>query len=287
MAFNSFAAVGRNADDKGMHWQYVYKASTPAPGTARFFVDCNQSAGQPKYNPFSGNAQAANQLAGDGNFGVYTGSFEAGKSKHLLRWQMRNTTAASSVPDYIHLCDYLTFYPLIDGDDPDPQVLDNSVGLPRYTSGAGVRMVLVAQSPIASSVPVTISYTNEQGVSGRTTTFNLIPGAAIGVVLSGVGSAGGAGQASPFINLASGDQGVRRVDSVTVGGSAGGFFCICLVKPLATLSLVEANCCTEKLFGLDQRILPEILPGAYLNFLINRGNTAACGYQGELLFVNS
>jgi hypothetical protein len=274
----NFAAIGKAAAGN-MHWQYVYKASTPAAGTAGFFIDLNQSSGQPKYNPFAGTSLALTPLTGEGNLGVYPGVFEAGKTKNLLRWQMQTSTTP---PDFVYLCDYLAFYPLIDADDPDTQTMDNSQSLPRYSSG---QIVLIVQAPLASTAPVTITYLNQDGVS-RSSTYNIIAGAAIGTCATGTGTVSGAGQATPFFPLAANDTGVQSITSVQFGASGGGFICAAIVKPLATLQLYEAGVATEKQFGLNNS-LPEIKPGACLNFLIQRGGTAAAAYQSELLFVNA
>ena len=53
--------------------------------------------------------------------------------------QMVQLTTTNGSPDHVHLLDYLMFYPLIDLDDDVEQVMDNTVTLPRYDDGAGVR----------------------------------------------------------------------------------------------------------------------------------------------------
>ena len=67
------------------------------------------------------------------------------------------------------MCDYLLFYPQVDMDSVDPQAMDNTVTLPRYESGDGVRMFVVAQYPYIGGVGFSITYTNQVGVTGRTT----------------------------------------------------------------------------------------------------------------------
>jgi hypothetical protein len=276
MAFKSFAAIGRSAADRGAHWQYIYKATSPAPGTAGFFVDLNQSSGVPKYNPFAGSALTLTPLEGLGNLGVYAGAFLPDSTKHLLRWQMLTT---GTPPDYVFLLDYLGFYPLIDTDDPDIQVMDNAAPLPRYGSG---QVVLITQSPLAATVPITLNYVNQDGES-RTSTANIVNGASIGVVVSGNGS--GVASPTPFFPLANNDTGVARIESIQMGGGAGGFICAAIVHPVANLALYEASVPSERQFGLPTA--PEIKPGACLNFIIHRTGTASAAYQGELLFINS
>lgn len=287
---NGFNKIGKAIAQEGKyHYQYVVKTTTPTPGTAGFFVDMSQTSGIPKYNAFAGSQAAFTPLIGSGNNGVYCGPFQSGSSKHLLKWQAlnANTGANTTSPDYVYLLDYVGFYSLIDCDDVDVQIMDNTATLPRYSSGAGVKIVLVVTAPMVATAPVTITYTNQDGVAGRTTTFNVIPGTAIGVCATGTGTAGGVGQVTPFVPLAGNDTGVRAIESIQFGGSAGGFVCACLVHPIAEIQLFEANVPTEKVYGIDKRNIPEILDGAYLNFIIQRSGTGAGSLRSELIFINS
>jgi hypothetical protein len=286
MGFQSFAAIGRQAA-QDTHWQYVYKPTTPNPGTVGFCVDLNQSSGIPKYNPFPGSALTATPLEGLGNLGIFPGSFISGRSKHLLRWQISQQVVANGPPDYVHLLDYLLFYPLIDTDTLEIQSMDNTLTLPRYETGEGVQIALIIQSPLSTSSPITITYTNSDGVSGRSSTFNLILGTTIGVCATGSGPLGGASEATPFFPLALGDKGVRSIESAQMSGGAGGFIVAVLVKPLADIAIMESNVTTEKQFGMFGQNPPEIMPGACLNFLVQRGGSVAGNYVSELLFVNS
>ena len=287
MALSGLFNLGESADSGKIHYQYIFKPTVPAHTTAGLFIDLNQSSGTPKYNPFAGSELTATPLIGSGNGGIYPGNFISGQSKHLLKWQMLQTQTSGGVPDFVFLNDYLSFYPLIDCDNVDQQVMINNDPLPRYADGVGVRIVLIVTAPMALTAPLTISYTNSDGVSGRTSTANVIPGTAIGVCAVGEGTGGAFNNATPFWPLASGDRGVRRIDSVTFGAGAGGFICAALVKPLATINLYEANVPVEKMYGLENQMAPEILNGAYLNLLIQRGSTGIGNYRGEMIFINS
>lgn len=285
MALTGFANIGKSiADDGKFHYQYMYKAACPAAGTAGYFVDTSMSAGQPKYNAYAGGELAANTITGSANSGIYPGNFITGSTKHLLRWQCYSLAYTST---YLHLCDYLLFYPLIDCDNTDPQVFDNVETLSRYTTGEGVRMMLVATAPMIATASCTITYTNSDGTSGRTTTFNTIPALTTGVCATAVGTTGVASTASPFINLASGDKGVRSVEQIQFAGAAGGFVSLVLVKPLATNQLFEATVPVEKSFGFEYQNLPEIKSGAYLNVIFQTTGTAASNLLGEFIFINS
>lgn len=289
MGFDAFAKIGTALEDEGKyHYAYVTKTSTPVPGTAGYFVDMNQTSGQPTYNAFAGSQASFTTLEGLGNRGVYAGTFLTGSTKHLVRWQLLNpnTSANTTSPEYVYLCDYLGFYPLIDGDSLDVQVLDNTASLTRDISGEGVRIVIVAQAPMASPADLTITYTNSAGVGGRTVTHTVIAATSLGVAASGTGT-GGTASPTPFVPLASGDIGVRSIQSVQFATSSGGFICLVLVKPLAQIQTYETNVPAEKNYGFDNQMLPEIKQGAYLNFLVMRSGTAAGQLRSELLFANS
>lgn len=290
MGFQSFGNIGKAIHDEGKFtYSYVVKTTTPSPGTAGYFVDMNQTSGVPKYNAFAGTQLGFTPLEGSGNGGVYCGPFLTNSSKHLLRWQCLNinTAANTTPPDFVILGDYLGFYPLIDCDDVDVQILDNSLSLTRYQNGEGVRIVLIVQAPMVATAPITITYTNSKGVTGRTATANLIPGLSIGVCATGSGPGGAASEVSPFFPLANGDTGVRAIESIQLAAGAGGFICAALVKPIASMNIYEPGVPVEKMYGFEHQNPPEILPGAYLNFLIQRSGNLAGSLRSELIFVNS
>lgn len=289
MTITGFYKLGQAVETEGkFHYQYVTKTTQPAPGTAGFFVDLNQSSGIPKYNAFAGTSLAFNELVGSGNAGVYTGNTLPGSTKHLLRWQVVNTnTSANTVPpDHIFLNDYLGFYPLIDCDDIDLQVMDNTNTLSRYTDGVGVRIVLIVQAPMLATAPMTITYVDADD-NTLSVTHNILPGVNIGVCATGVGTAGGASSGTPFVPLGNGSRGVKRIVSVQMTSSAGGFICAALVKPLATIMTYESGIPVEENYGIQGHLPPEIKEGAYLNFIIKRVGNAAGSLRSELLFINS
>lgn len=278
----SFSKLSNAFDSGNFHYQYVYKTALPASGTAGFFVDANQSSGIPVYNAFAGSALTFTPLSGQRNQGVNIGPRPVTGTKYLSRFQALTTTA--SVPTFLYLSDYVGFYPLIDADNTDPQEMDNTISPSRY-NGEGVRIVLVATAPMTATASCTIVYTNQSGVTGRTVTFNVIAAPSIGVCATATGTVGAAGQATPFVNLAEGDTGVRAIESITFASGAGGFISACLVKPLANLMLYEASVAAEKQFGFEVQRPPEIHPDSYLNFLVQRGSTASINLQAELVFL--
>lgn len=137
-----------------------------------------------------------------------------------------------------------------------------TAALTRYTSGEGVMAGIVIYTAIGSTATtVTISYTNQAGTPGRTSTATAI----------GATNFREAGILIP-IPLQAGDTGVRSIESLTLAASTAtvGNFGVCLFKPLAMISLESAtgampldNISTGCIIGA----YPEINPNACLSII--------------------
>lgn len=285
MAILSLAQIGTSFDDGRVHYQTVNKPTLASVVTAGKWLDLSVASGQPKYNAYAGAQQAATTLSGVGNDGIYSGVNYSGYQKYVARWNA-NVTAAV-VPLSLMLCDYLMFYPLIDGDSLDQQDMDNTTTLTRYTSGDGVRAFLVAAAPMTANATCTMSYTNSDGVSGRTVTFSVVSTSQIGCLATSQGITSlGANTLTPFIPLASGDKGIRSVENITMLSTSGGFLNLVLCKPLHELQILEANVAAEIQPGFDLQRYPAIQSGAYLNILARVGAAAAWSLRSEIIFTS-
>ena len=260
-----------NAEENGATWTgWFHKTGGPASfGTGRW-ADLSMGAGIPKYNAYIGSQAVATPIYGTGNEGIYLGPTPAsGQTKHLTRILLQSTST-TLIPAEFVACDYLMAYPLIDGDDTAQQDMDNTLTLPRYATGDGVQCMIVCTTPMVQNSNITITYTNSDGTSGRTSTSSLLFSLTVGCIVSTSSTGGAAGSASPFIPLASGDKGIRSIESVTVATGSGGFFALVLVKPLANISLFE-NVTAHEILMPQQRgwNVPRVYDGAYLNFIYN------------------
>ena len=95
-----------------------------------------------------------------------------------------------------------------------------------------------------------------------------------------------AGGMTPFLPLANGDKGVRSIESVTMGGSAGGFCAFTLVKPLAQTTIRETNTVSERSYIIQNPSLPQVKDGAYLNFIFTSGQAAGSSLiRGKIDYV--
>ena len=269
------------------HYQMMFKAALVAGGTAGYIVDASMSSGTPKYNAYAGPELTATPLIGGGNAGVYAGPFEAGLVKHLVSWNAQ----MSQAPAWVRLLDYLLCYPLIDGDSTGAQVMVNASGLPRHTTGAGVRAMLVSFAPMTAAATVSYSYTNSEGVAGRTATGAVVPAGLGGVVVSAAVPSNGTAVSTsnvctPYLPLEGGDTGIRSVESVTFNSSPGGFMTLVLVKPLAQLAVLEAGVTAEHAFGMDSTSFPQVSEGAYLQCIAQIASASASSLVSAFLFAN-
>lgn len=264
--------------DGKFHYAYPFKALLPTPIAAGRYIDMSQSTGTPKFNAYVGDALTGTQLVGSGNNGIYPGNFISGSTKHLARLQAQMFAA---VPAYLMLLDYLMFYPLIDGDSIDEQTMDNTSTIPRYTHG---QVMLVCSVGGTQNGAGTMNYYNQDGVLKTTDFFVGTPGQ---YTISTTAALNGSTDFCPFIPLASGDIGVSAIDSITFSLAPGGFFTATIVKPLATLPILEVGYAAEKQFPFQQGQAVEIKQGAYLNFIAKCGAVAASALRAELLFINS
>lgn len=140
-------------------------------------------------------------------------------------------------------CDYLMYYPFIDLTSTALQEFENPVTLPRYTDGKGVKLIGIMQAPNGnySTSIMTINYTNSDGVQRTVNialnyasfpSFSVITGL---THISGVENMRSYG----YIPLASGDSGIRSIESIRMSADWGGLLCLVLVKPLVRLDNMQ------------------------------------------------
>lgn len=272
MVFNGTAQLAQVlSDNSRVHTQFIHKTSH-ADGNAGDFIDLSMAAGNPKFNAYVGDQGAFTPMSGTGNFGIYTGEGESGRSKYLSHWWLQ-TMSANNIPGTFHLLDYVGFYALVDLDSTDVQEMENLVPPTRNTDGNGLRLMFVTTTPSTSNADFTISYTNELGVAGRIATGSTGVSAFAGNIITSTEATFGAGKRGPFLALQNGDNGVRSVQSVTFAAAAGGFAALVLVRPLAQLVLLESPTVTETDFLREMGRVVEIADDAYINMIFTTGGS--------------
>lgn len=281
MGFLSFKDLREQVVDAGQEGIGLFRKTSSNATTAGIWCDLSMASGHPVTNFYASTPLRAEVLAG--NEGIQNGPTVSPKQKYLSRI----TAMGSVAPVNLMLCDYLLYYPFIDGDTTGDQALINypSTGaqqISRYTDGVGVQAFLVAQGAYIGGAQFNITYTNQSGVTGRISTDCTSNTATTVATLISAGT--GAAQFGPFIPLQYGDTGIRSVESVNFLTANGGIFALVLCRPLAILSIREANIPAEKDYLLDTGFsLPEIKDGAYLNFLaLPNATIAAAPFYGNI-----
>lgn len=254
------------------------KITGGSPYAAGRWYDGSMLNALPIANAWAGTAlnwRACDESTGNGTqvFGIPHGGNVSPLTKHLLNMNVWGT-AATSVPGTLMLVDLQGYYPGISNNTTSAQTL---VGTPtlRYTNGEGCRMYWVQTAAAgATAQNIALSYTDQAGNVGSAL------GATVAMTASGIaGHISHAGTAAnnygPFLPLASGDTGVRSVQTVTFSAANTGTGALCIARPLAQITLSVAGLMTEKDLLNQIPSLPVIKDGACLVWLYGAGAATA------------
>lgn len=260
-----------DAQENGqVHFCSIRKVPSQA-STARWWVDLSMAAGNPLPNYYASTPLEAAVL--EAQRGIWHGADKSPSTKHLTEWGLMSPT--TGLVGQYSLLDYLLYYPFVDLDDTDAQVLDNTVTLPRYETGEGVRAMLVCVAPTTGGGAFTFDYIDQDG-NAKTSPAQSLPTTAstIAQLLRQPATASADG---PFLKVASGTTGIRRVTSWTNSTPGGGLAALVLVKPLADLAIYEISNMNEVEYVSRRAGPPRIYDGAYLNMIMNCSATVAAG----------
>jgi hypothetical protein len=271
MGFRNVRALAASHDAGRTHFCSIRKVPSQA-SVAGNWTDLSMAAGNPKPQYYASTPLAAATL--DGFEGVFHGANKAPSTKHLTHWGLVTPTAAL-VGQY-NLLDYLLYYPFVDGDDLNQQDLNNSVSLPRYTTGDGVLVMAVVSAPTTGGGALTYNYVDQAGDSKTSPTISLNATAA-GIATLATSEQAQTSGGRWFLPMAEGSTGVRSITSVTFSVASGGLFALVLVKPLASLALREINTMAEREFVTQLPGAPQVVDGAYLGMVLNCAGSMAAG----------
>lgn len=238
-------------------------------GTAGRWYDLFLGTGTPNAGSYSGSAGIAAALNGSSTGAMYTGGNVSPDTKYISSGRAWTPTSAV-IPATLWLVDYLLYYPscVVTG---SPTALDNTVTLPRYTTGAGVMGFAVVQTALGAASPsLTFTYTNSGGTGSRSTE-------AIVAAANSLPTPTLMGNKS-FFPLQAGDLGIRKIDSYTINsGGTTGTVCLVLCKPLIQIPLYVVNNLVDRDFVTSQPTFPVIPDDSCLGFIISPGSSMANG----------
>lgn len=286
MGFSSFDdAINETSNNGKINRTDFTKTSAVTAGIGRWY-DMSLQGGFPIANPYTGETtnlkfKALSDLDG---MGIWHGGDVSPDTKHLLNIGAFGSTATSA-PSVLQLVDVLGYYPITTVTTTTAQTLNNTVTLPRYADGAGVRAYLVARGTCGAGTPnIQISYTNQAGVAGKTipVTVTAVTTAAAGHIIHSDPTANHYGC---FLPLAAGDNGIRSIQTVTLSATmTSGSLALVLCRPITALPIVSLGVASERNLLNQLPSLPRIYDGANLNFLMFTGAAYAAGgnIQGYL-----
>ncbi len=251
----------------GKFWRQEFNKLTGVVATAGRCYDLSLANGYPIQNLYAGTNLAFTATSDTDGKGIWHGGNVSPDTKHLTNIGMLSTVA-TAVPAIVEFVDVLGYYPLTSTTVTTAQTLNNTVTLPRYTDGAGVRAYIVAVGTMGAGTPnLSISYTNQAGVAGRVMPVT-VSAVATAVQSHIVHSDPSAGKYFPFLPLQAGDTGIRSIQTVTLSATmTSGSLAIVLCKPITSLPLTTAGVMAERNLMTQLPSLPRIYDGANLNML--------------------
>ena len=276
MGFSSTDDFVNEVTTNGKFWRGdINKITGGAAYTAGRWYDMSPLNGTPVANAWTGTALNAQVPSESTGFGIYHGGNVSTDTKHLVNISAMSAVA-TAVPGMLMLVDMLLYYPGISMNSSSAQNLTNTNTLTRYTNGAGVRAYLVIQTTSgATAHNIAMSYTDQGGTAGNTLPVTVAcTASAIAPHITHSGTA--ANNYGPFLPLASGDTGIRSVQSVTLSAaSLAGTAALVLCRPLATIPITTASIAAERDLMNQLPSLPRIYDGACLTWLYFAGAATA------------
>lgn len=285
MAFRNISDLVAAEDEGRVFFSAWRKTPTQTTGAGIWF-DLSMSPGNPVPNYYAASPNIAIALKQSTDGGIPHGGAVAPLKKHLKQFTAMTVTA-SAVPLPMILCDYLLFYPFVDMSVTDEQFMDNTVTLPRVTSGLGVQIMPVevaGQSGIGNP-QFFVRYTNSDGVTGRQTP-NVACNTQVvnGTIITGAPNTNQS--AGPFLPLQSGDRGVRKIESVTFITGDVGLISFVLVEPVENTAIRTIDAPAERNTFVDFADLPVIEDDAYLNLICcPQGTLAGAPLHGTITTI--
>jgi hypothetical protein len=249
--------------------------------TAGIAVDLSFFGRYPAAQYFTdGSPLAARALRRSTDGGLDHGEDKGAAYRKYLSGVTVLSVSAGAVPLPMKIMDYLLYYPLIPMEDI--QVMDNTITLPRSTSGRGVQIMLVEQFPYIGGGTLRVTYTNSDGVAGRVTP---IVTTNTQTVLGTVATSASATAGCPglFVPLQHGDGGVLAIEQIEFLTADAGNLAAVLVKPLAPFANYEITNPSEWDMWRHLGMLEVIEDDAYLSMVCQpSGSLNGVTIEGQL-----
>lgn len=254
--------------------------------TAGIWYDLTGASGNPRAKQwFDAAPLTAQQIRQSTDGGIFHGGNVSSATKYL-RFLRAACASATPLPMTLILADYLLYYPTIEDGNTDPQVMDNTQSLPRYTDGVGVQMMAVTISSRTGGQSFSVTYRNSDGTSGRVTPNVTQNTAAAPGSITTAATATNGSPPTPFIPLQYGDSGVQAIESVQMNGADTGFFAIVLLKPIAQTVIRGIDAPYDKDMLMFANELERVQDDAYLSLIaLPNGSLSGLAVRGGITTV--
>lgn len=208
-----------------------------------FYIIAGGTNGQsPRFKPMSSTTDQGALWPGT----VVGGSM----TSHLLNMSAM-TAGGTTVPTTLLLVDLLGVYARIDANYASAVTFGNTLTLPRYTTGAGVRAFACVYPTTlgANAHNFIISYTNQGGAANSRAFPQTVAGtvSALPTHISHSGTA--ANNVGPFLPLQTGDTGIQSIQTwqqSAAGGTASTFQNVVLCKPIMAIPITTQYILAER-----------------------------------------
>jgi len=282
--FANMGELGRADDEGRTHFCSFRKVVSQTVNSTNVWMDLSMSSGNPSPQYYASSPLVASTL--DGSRGIFHGADKSPSTKWLYEFGV-TASNVNAVSQY-RLVDYLLYYSFVDLDDTDVQTFNNTTTLPRYTTGAGVRVMGTVVAPTTGGGSFTFDYVNQDGEARTSPVIPLDTGASnIATLVATAPALSAAPGYGPFLPLTGGDTGVRSITSLTMSSPGGGLMALVLVKPLFDFVIREAPVAHEfVMWGPGGARPVQIIDGAYLG-IIGRAAASLSGvsFTGHCRFA--
>jgi hypothetical protein len=278
---SSLSDVNAAYADGRVHVQRVFKNA----GTAHTiqWADPTFASGQPAYDAHVGAPLVFTPAIAAKNDAVYFPAIDASHVRKLHKITMQfNQGTFTGAPSIVPF-DLVGYYPLIDGDSTDTQTFDNTLTLPRYSTGKGLSLVIVNHvAPALQFGVANIEYVDSLNVV-RTKTLR-IPNNGVTLVCSGID----ASNDTTALVCSLDGLGLKALNSITYTTPPGGLHCAYIIKALPTIPLGDNALVTERdYFTMNAGNMPTVPDGSWIGWFstIGNGTARSMSWFGDFTFI--
>lgn len=232
--------------------------------TANNWYEFLTASGIPSAMSLTGTAGVATALTS-----TTAGAFPLNSSVSPAIRSLMNVTAwasATQPPMNLIVCDFLLLYPNLSPYSAGQTILDNTIKIPRYTDGSGVKAIAVVQTAMSLGGNVTINFTAPDDTTQSS--YLTTPSDITNVTAMFTRQVNSLSSSTPFFPIPNGKSGIKSIDSYTFANGSSGRFALLLCRPLVQIPITAAtNMATMRDCVYQLQSLPQIKDGACLGFI--------------------